>query len=124
RAVTALLDLAAVGVEDPVVRVALAVRCKRDEKQLIEADAEAPIREPAHGLTVRRGPIGRPVDDHEVVAETMHLREADGHASCASCGLPCAAGQGPAEGLMSARAIDSEARPGRRGASIRGIAVA
>ena len=47
RAVAALLDLAAVGVEDPVAEVRVALRAL-DQQHLVAADAEAAIREPPH----------------------------------------------------------------------------
>src|SRR5690606_5986016 len=80
RTVAALLDLAAVRVEDPVSGVARAVVGERDEQKLVEADAEAAVRETPHDVRFRSGSLPRPIDDHEVVAETVHFREADLHA--------------------------------------------
>ena len=84
HAVAALLDLAAVGVEDcgsshrrPSAMLAV------DEQQLIEADAAAPIapsgvRPRARGGTCLLGHG----NDHEVVAEAVHFGESELHRSC------------------------------------------
>ena len=62
HAVAALLDLAAVGVEDPIARVAVLRPLGGEQQQLIEADAEAPIAPAAYELGVgrRRGPRAIP----------------------------------------------------------------
>src|SRR5690606_32991913 len=79
RAVAALLDLAAVGVVDAIARVAVAGLFGLDQEQLIEADAEAPIRPAPHELGLGQRPAGGPLDDHEVVAEAVHFGELELH---------------------------------------------
>ena len=54
RAVAALLDLAAVGVEDPVAEVDVGARRPLDDEDLIAADAEPPVGEPP---VLRRGEV-------------------------------------------------------------------
>ena len=46
RAVAALLDLAAVGVEDPVAEIGVGARRALDDEDLVAAHAEAAVGEP------------------------------------------------------------------------------
>ena len=86
HAVAALLDLAAVGVEDSIARVGAVGRVLAvDEQQLIEADAAAAIGPAPHELGGRRSARARPRQHHEVVAEAVHLGESELH-RCAGGG--------------------------------------
>jgi hypothetical protein len=72
-------DFTAVGVEIAVARVAVLRRAFRDQQQLIEADAAASIGPAANQLGTGRRPVRGPFDDHEVVAEAVHLCERELH---------------------------------------------
>src|SRR5690606_24942217 len=111
RTVAALLDLAAVRVEDPVSGVARAVVGERDEQKLVEADAEAAVRETPHDVRFRSGSLPRPIDDHEVVAETVHFREADLHACRVRGWQARASGHGPRGRFNVARALQTSSSP-------------
>ena len=79
RAVAALLDLRAVRVEDPVVDVRPRAARRQEYQCLVEADARVAIRQPAQRV-LRRDLAGiLRVEDDEVVAESMHLREGESH---------------------------------------------
>ena len=76
RAVAALLDLAAVGVENAIAEVGIR-RCRRlDDEHLIATDAEAAIGERADLRRRQRERLSRRVYDDEVVAEPLHFGEA------------------------------------------------
>ena len=74
-AVAALLDLAAVGVEDPVKGSRSGPAGRLEHEGLVEADARETVGEAAEDLRGRRTAC-RGIKDDEVVAESMHLREA------------------------------------------------
>src|SRR5262249_52471563 len=83
RAVTALFDLAAVGIEDAVAKIAVAA-ARLDHADLVAADAALTARE-ARQLRAREGaPLLRGVDDRGVGSGAMHLGEGELHASAAS----------------------------------------
>src|SRR5262245_38231924 len=65
HAVAALLDLAAVRVEIAVARVGAVRALARDEQQLIEPDASAPVRPMPDQLGIGRRSPQWPFDDHE-----------------------------------------------------------
>ena len=73
--VAALLDLAAIGVEDPVIGSRSRLAGRLEHEGLVEADAREPVGEAAEDLRRRRTAC-RGIEDDEVVAESMHLREA------------------------------------------------
>src|SRR5207249_7114292 len=81
RTVAALLDLPAVGVEDPITKVDVGPARLLHQQDLIAADAEVPVRKPPD----RGGPeldlLAHAVEHDEVVAEPLHLGEvqAPGH---------------------------------------------
>ena len=77
RAVAALLDLAAIGVEDPVAEVDAGTLRPLDDEDLIAADPEPPVGKPP---VLRRGEVHLlpdAVEHDEVVAEAVHLGEAE-----------------------------------------------
>ena len=53
RAVAALLDLAAVGVEDAVAEIGAGARGGLDQQDLVAADAEMAVGDPAHLLAAK-----------------------------------------------------------------------
>ncbi len=87
RAVAALLDLAAVGVEDPVAEVDVGPGRRLDHQHLVAADAEAPVGEAAQLVAREIHALAHAVEHDEVVAEAVHLGESQpGH--CAPPGGP------------------------------------
>ena len=78
--VAASLDLAAIGVVDGKRGIRSGLGWRFDDDQLVEADAAAAVGQRAHGIG-RQGPRHETrcalpcVDDHEVVAEPVHLDE-------------------------------------------------
>ena len=79
HAVPTLPRLGAIRVVDPHAEISVARGRRVDDEQLIEADSQ-----PAVGELPALGPgegyrLADPVDDHEVVAEAMHLGESKFH---------------------------------------------
>jgi hypothetical protein len=74
-AVAALFDFAAVGVEDPVEHDGSRAARRLEHQRLVEADAGIAVGKAAKGLGVGRSGSGS-VEDDEIVAEAIHLREA------------------------------------------------
>ncbi len=79
RAVAALADFAAVGVEDPVVKVGIRMPRRLDYQHLVEADPGMAVGQPADGRRSRDHRRAGGVDDDEVVARAVHLGETDSH---------------------------------------------
>src|SRR6185503_20735906 len=77
--IAALLDLAAVGVEIAVARVGAVRALAHHEQQLVEPDAATPVGPTPDQVAVGGRPTRRPFDDHEVVAEAIHLGEGELH---------------------------------------------
>ena len=79
RAVAALLDLAAVRIDDAVTKIGGRGRRRFDDQDLVGADAEMPVGQ--------RPPLGRrqierlmdAIDHDEIIAEAMHLGELELH---------------------------------------------
>jgi len=78
-AVTTLLDLSAVGVEDAIVGRAVRAAWRLEQQRLIETDAGAAVGERAQPLRGKEGVRDRRFEHHEVVADPVHLREFDAH---------------------------------------------
>ena len=81
--VATLLDLIAVGVEDPVMHHALRPPRRIEQQRLVEADAGAAIGQGAQSCGVEKGIGDRRVEDDEVVADPVHLRELYAHCGTA-----------------------------------------
>jgi hypothetical protein len=79
RAVAALLDLAAVGVEDPVDEVHVGAVGRLDQQHLVGAHAEVAIRERAPLRLGQRHALAHAVEHDEVVARALHLGEPQPH---------------------------------------------
>ncbi len=77
RAVAALFDFGAVGIEDPVEHAAVRIARSFQHQRLIEADAGVPIGEGAQqsGVQAGVGRDGRGVEYQEIVAQPLHLHE-------------------------------------------------
>jgi hypothetical protein len=73
RSIAAVLDLAAIGVEDAVIKIHRAGARRFDEQYLITAHTEAPIGEHAHLSHTERNRSGRGIDDDKVVAQSVHF---------------------------------------------------
>src|SRR5262249_4486658 len=79
RAVAALLDLTAVGVPDAVAEIRVGALRSLDEKNLVAADAEVPVREPSRALRAYVKGSADAVEHDEVVARPLHLGEFEAH---------------------------------------------
>ena len=78
-AVAALLDLAAVSVEDPVAEIDVGARWPLDQQDLVAADAEMTIGK-AHDLgAVEVDALANAVEHHKIVAQSLHLGELETH---------------------------------------------
>ena len=76
-AVAALLDLAAVGIEDAVAEIDIGRRGALDHQDLVAADAEVAVSEKACLGRRRHEVLIDGVEYDKVVAEAVHLGEAD-----------------------------------------------
>jgi hypothetical protein len=79
RAVAALLDLGAVGIEHSIEHAAPG-RAGLEHQRLIEADAGMPVGEGAQFVRVQVGLGGGGVEYQEIVAQPLHLQKLDAHA--------------------------------------------
>jgi hypothetical protein len=79
RAVTALFDFDAVGVEYPVENSGLRPSGWLQNQRLVIPDTRMPVREPPELLTARHGLAGGRIEHDKVVTRSMHLREIDAH---------------------------------------------
>ena len=79
RAVAALLDLVAVGVENPVEHRRRGAPRPLQHQRLVKADAGAPIRETAQQLGPQHRLVGGRIEHDKIVAHPVHLREIDAH---------------------------------------------
>jgi hypothetical protein len=77
--VAALFDLGAVGIEDAVMEIGIGQARRLDQQDLIAADAEAPIGQTSRELGIQVDPLAHGVEDDEVVAQSLHLGEAQFH---------------------------------------------
>src|SRR5690606_40800648 len=78
--VTALLNLATVGVEDTVAEIHLVTGRRLDNQQLVAANAEMAVGNRTHALRRERHGLARGVDHDEVVAKPVHLGKTQLHA--------------------------------------------
>ncbi len=74
-AVAALLDLAAVGVEDPVAEIDVGARWPLDQQHLVAADAEMTIGKARDLGGVEVDALADAVEHHKIVAQSLHLGE-------------------------------------------------
>src|SRR5258706_14364404 len=81
RTVAALLDLAAVGVEDAVAEVRVARLRPLDDQDLVAANAEVAVRDFPQLISGQGKSGARAVQHDEVVAGTLHLGEVQAHSS-------------------------------------------
>ncbi len=79
RAVAALLDLAAVGVEDPVAEVGRGVARLLDHQNLIAADAAVPLGDSPQLLARQGKGFLRKVENDKIVARAVHFGESQLH---------------------------------------------
>jgi hypothetical protein len=68
-----LLDLAAVGVEDPVVEVGIGLAGRLNLEDLVTADAEMPVGDPSQLIGSQGQGPGQGLQDDEVIAQAMHF---------------------------------------------------
>jgi hypothetical protein len=79
RAVAALLDLAAVGIEDAVAEIDARRRRALHHQDLVAADAEMAVGQKARLGRRRHEVLVDGVEHDEIVAEAVHFCEADAH---------------------------------------------
>ena len=79
RAVAALLDLAAIGIEDAVAKIDARLAGRVDQQNLVAADAEMTVGQIAQLLRGQRNLLADAVEDNEIVAQTVHFREFEFH---------------------------------------------
>ena len=79
HAVAALLDLAAVGVEDAVVSLRAGAARRLDHQGLVEADAGVTRGQRAPLRGGRQPAVARRIENDEIVAEAVHLGELELH---------------------------------------------
>ena len=79
RAIAAVLDFAAIGIENSVAEVGLGVRGGIDQQDLIAANAKLAVGKGpgAFGGHVNR--LAHSIEDHEIVAGAMHFCEVPDH---------------------------------------------
>ncbi len=77
--VAALLDLIPVGIEDPIEDGGVGPSGSLQDQGLVEPDTDVAVREAPELFRGRERPAGRSVEDDEVVANSVHLREVDPH---------------------------------------------
>ncbi len=79
HAVTTLLDLEPVSIEDPVKNEGIGPPGLLEHQCLIETDSLTSVRELPELFSRRRSVPLRQVEDNEIVAGTVHLGEIDAH---------------------------------------------
>ena len=75
RAVAALLDLAAVGIEYAVTKIHIGLRGALDQQNLVAANAEVPVGNGAQLCRVQIHPLCHAVEHDKIVAEAVHFGE-------------------------------------------------
>lgn len=79
-----------VRVEETDMHVCPCQRRRRQQDKLVAADSEAPVAQMADRRGIKGGIVLAAVDHDEIVAQTVHFREGEGHDGAshkASCGL-------------------------------------
>src|ERR1022692_943920 len=84
RAVAALLDLAAVGVENPIAEIDVGTVGIFHEQNLIAAHAEAAVSQTLQLRSAQVDPLRDAVKHDEIVAQALHLGEFKSHAGSAA----------------------------------------
>ena len=77
RAIAALLDLAAVGIEDAVAKIDAGLCRLLDDQNLVAADAEVTIGDAPDLAGVEHDGLGDRVENNEIVTQSLHLGEAN-----------------------------------------------
>ncbi len=87
RTVAALLDLGTVGIEDAVAEIHFRVVRRLDDQQLVEADAGVAVTPLLGVLGLNVRVLADQVEDHEVVAQPMHLGKTQQHGLTPAAGF-------------------------------------
>src|SRR6266545_4430318 len=82
RAVAALFDLFAIGVEDSITKVDVGARRLLDQQYLVAADAEMAVCQPANLPGLELDLLAHSVEHDEIVAQALHLGEAQAPGHC------------------------------------------
>src|SRR5581483_676167 len=75
-AIAALLDLAAIGIEDAVAKIGIGRDRALDQQHLVAAHAETAVGDASDGRGIEVDHLAHAVDDDKIVAEALHLGEA------------------------------------------------
>ena len=81
RAIAALLDLAAVAVENPVAEIGVGQGGFFHQQQLVKTHAGVAVAQLANLRGAQAHALAHAVDHHEIVAQAMHLAEVQNHES-------------------------------------------
>lgn len=79
HAIATVTCLTPVGVEDPVVHVCTRGSRRLEQQHLVAADAEVSIGDVTHAIRVEFNRCSQRIEQHEVVAESVHLCERKTH---------------------------------------------
>ena len=79
RAIAAVFYLAAVAIENAVAKVGIRTRRGLDLQKLVKPNAKLPVGIEGYLLCAEAMRLRDTVDDHEVVAEAVHLCEGKSH---------------------------------------------
>jgi hypothetical protein len=75
RAVAALLDFAAVGIEDAVAEIGVAAGGRFHQQYLVAADTEMAVGDEAQLCRRQFYFLGKGIEHHEIVAQAVHFSE-------------------------------------------------
>ncbi|KFB66023.1 MAG: hypothetical protein CAPSK01_004865 [Candidatus Accumulibacter vicinus] len=78
-AVTTLLDLAAIAIEDAIAEIDIGARARLDQQHLVAANAEMAIGQEAQLLGCQFERLANPVEHDKVIAESLHLGKCQFH---------------------------------------------
>ncbi|MNS44741.1 hypothetical protein D3C72_771920 [compost metagenome] len=87
RTVATLLNLGTVGVENPIAEIHVRVARCFDDQQLVETDAGVPVAPLLGMLGQDVRVLADQVEDHEVVAQPMHLGKTQQHGLTPAAGF-------------------------------------
>ena len=79
RAISAVFDLAAVSVKNPVAEVCLGMGGRVDQQYLIATNAELAMGQGPGAFGGHVDGLAYPIEDHEIVTGAMHFCEVPDH---------------------------------------------
>ncbi|MNK98087.1 hypothetical protein D3C87_1184390 [compost metagenome] len=87
RTVAALFHFGTVGVEDPIAEIHVRVARCFDDQQLVETDSRMPITPQLGVLGQNMRVLADQVEDHEVIAQAVHLGKTQQHGFTPAAGF-------------------------------------